>query len=188
MLKTLIQEQIKYLASANSYEYAALKAVINVESNGHGFSTTTGKIIIQFEPVWFKRTYYQWKTGLAGHTWQSNGVRNQTLEWKAFNDAFSLNKEAAMQSTSIGMMQVMGFHYKLLGFKNAGEMWNYAKENEANQVELGIRFIKKNPKLSEALASKDWPTFAFHYNGAGYKEFNYDKRLATAYTAALNEE
>lgn len=184
--KSLTTDQVKNLALINGYESPALKAVINVESSGHGFSEVTGRIIIQFEPSWFKRLYKDWSAHAAGHTWKNNGVSNQTIEWQAFNDAFAINKEAAMQATSVGMMQVMGFHYKLLGFKSAGEMWDYAKESEANQVDLGIRFIKSNSKLEKALKEKDWATFAYYYNGAGYKKFNYDNRLAHEYKQALN--
>jgi len=35
--------------------FAQIKAVDSVESGGKGFDPKTGKIIIQFEPRWFKR-------------------------------------------------------------------------------------------------------------------------------------
>jgi hypothetical protein len=185
MEKSLTSLQITNLATINRYEAAALKAVINVESSGHGSSEKTGKIIIQFEPSWFKRKYVDWKDHQINHTWVNNGVDDQTAEWKAFNDAFSISPNAAMESTSIGMMQVMGFHWKLLGFKSVGEMWDYAKESEANQVDLGIRFIKANPTLDAALKTKTWRTFALYYNGQNYEKFNYHNRLATEYEKAL---
>ena len=86
-----------------------------------------------------------------------------------------------MESTSIGMMQVMGFHWKLLGFKSVGEMWDYAKQSEANQVDMAIRFIKSNTKLDAGVRFKNWNTVAYYYNGAKYKDFKYDSRLLTAY-------
>lgn len=186
MNKTLTLAQISQLATTNGYEPAALKAVVNVESSGHGFSTVTGRIIIQFEPTWFKRKYADWLNHQANHTWQNNGVDDQTNEWKAFNDAFYINSNAAMEATSIGLMQVMGFHWSELSFHSVGAMWDFAKESEANQVALGIRFIKNNQKLHQALINKDWATFAFSYNGRGYKKFNYDTRLKAAYNQAKN--
>lgn len=185
MEKTLTNSQIQALAQANGYEYAALKAVVSVESSGHGFSDKTGRIIIQFEPTWFKRKYADWKSYQAGHTWVNNGVDDQTAEWKAFNDAFAISPNVAMQATSIGLLQVMGFHWQLLGFNSVGAMWDYAKESEANQLDLGIRFIKSNPKLDIALKAKDWRTFAYYYNGEQYEKFNYHNRLAIAYKNAL---
>lgn len=169
--------EIVEIAKEFGLTYGKVKAVLAVESGGQGFDRTTDKIIIQFEPVWFKRKSPYTPSGL----WSQNGVERQAGEWKAFNDAFSKNPNATMESTSIGLMQVMGFHYKLLGFKTVGDMYDYAKESEANQLRLGLRFIKSNTKMYNALVSGDWSTFAYYYNGEQYKKFKYDTRLATAY-------
>ena len=169
--------EIEQLATKNGYSFAMLKAIIEVESGGIGFSRSTGKIIIQFEPSWFKRKFDDWKKFSEGYSWFSNGVGDQDAEWTAFNNAFSLDADAAMESTSIGMMQVMGFHWKMLGFSSVGAMWDFAKESEANQVDLALRFIKANPKLDQAVKSNDFTLIAYYYNGAGYKKFNYDERL-----------
>lgn len=177
MSKKLTDANIADLACKNGYEYAALKAIIDVESGGVGFSESTGKIIIQFEPHWFQRY-----TGKR----IANGVENQANEWKAFNEAFKIDPDAAMMSTSIGMMQVMGFHYKMLGFKTVGAMWDYAKVSEANQLDLAIRFIKSNPKLDKAVKEKDFPTVAYYYNGELYKKYKYDTRLLASYKTALS--
>ncbi|HCN48796.1 MAG TPA: hypothetical protein DIT10_06845 [Chryseobacterium sp.] len=37
-----------------------------------------------------------------------------------FNDAFAKDKDAAMKSTSIGLPQILGIHYKRLGFASVG--------------------------------------------------------------------
>ena len=153
-----------------------IKKIVAVESGGLGFSKETGKIIIQFEPSWFKRKSPYTPSG----KWSLNKVEKQAEEWKAFNDAFLKNPNAAMESTSIGLMQVMGFHYKLLGFKTVGEMWDYAKESEVNQLRLGLMFIKTNKKMYNAIVTGDWDTFAYFYNGEQYKKFDYANRLREA--------
>lgn len=182
--KKITTEQIRQIAHNNGYEYAALKAVIMVEGSGKGFDSSTGKILIQFEPHWYRKLDAE--DGASGDgVWQENKVETQPGEWKAFNDAFSKDSDAAMGATSIGMMQVMGFHWKALGFASVGEMWDYAKQSEANQVEIGVRFINKSAKLSKALKDKDWATFAYYYNGPKYKVNNYDVRLAQEYAKAL---
>ena len=86
-----------------------------------------------------------------------------------------------MESTSIGLMQVMGFHYKLLGFKKVGDMWDFAKKSEMNQLWLGLKFIQSNKKMHTALKNNDFSTFAYYYNGSGYKKYNYDTKLNDAY-------
>lgn len=173
----LTTNQISDLACKYGISYASLKAIIEVESGGIGFASDTGKIIIQFEPSWFKRKSPYTPSG----KWSQNGVERQSQEWLAFNDAFSKNPNAAMESTSIGLMQVMGFHYSLLGFKTVGAMWDFAKVSEANQLELGLKFIKSNEKMYNALKANDFNTFAYYYNGSAYKKFNYHTRMQAAH-------
>lgn len=164
IMKKLTDKDILDLANQSGIEYAALKAFISAESGGTGFDKLTGKIIIQFEPSWFKRKAPYAPSG----AWSLNGVERQSREWIAFNDAFKKNADAAMESTSIGLMQVMGFHYKTLGFKTVGAMWDFAKVSERNQLELGVRFIKSNPALYKALKEKNWHLVAYYYNGSAY--------------------
>lgn len=187
MGKSINNVEILELAKANAIPYENLKAVILVEGAGKGFDPVTGKILIQFEPHWYKRKYKDWqKFSAAQSLWIRNKVGVQSVEWEAFNDAFNEDPNsdadaiAAMEATSIGMMQVMGFHWSLLGFKSVGDMWDYAKQSERNQVELGIRFIKTNKKMYTALQNGDFATFAYYYNGAEYKKFKYDTRMISA--------
>ena len=173
--RTITTDQIKAIAARYGVEYAALMAVITVESSGVGFNPPTGKIIIRFEPNWFERLSEE-----TSGAW--NGPSgNQAVEWALFDAAYAVNATAAMEATSLGMMQVMGFHFREVGFGTVGSMWDFAKVNEANQVELGMRFIKSDPALIRAMQRKDWPTFAYYYNGQDYRENNYDARLLNAY-------
>jgi len=177
--RTITPDQTRELAAKYGVEYAALMAVITVESSGVGFNPPTGKLIIRFEPTWFERLSKVADQHMH-ETW--NGTAgNQEVEYTLFNSAFAIDATAAMESTSVGMMQVMGFHYNELGFNEVGELWDFAKINEVNQVELGLRFIKSVPALLKSLKSKDWPTFAYRYNGARYRDNQYDERLLTAY-------
>lgn len=182
--------EITALATANGYKPAALRTIIKVETPGYGFSQVTGRPLIQFEPAWFKRKYEEWQTHKG--VWTFNGIGDQTEEWKAFNDAFRIEKEAAMQSTSIGMMQVMGFHYRTLGFKTVDAMWDFAKVSEYNQILLGIKFIQSIPALDKALKTLDWYHVAYYYNGGGFKELAerehslpYDQRLLNRFNIEI---
>lgn len=165
-METITNDQIREIARNNGIEYATLKAFIEVESGGIGFAKDTKKIIIQFEPSWFRRKAPYAPSG----KWSLNKVERQSQEWIAFNDAFRLNPNAAMESTSIGLGQIMGFHYKTLGYKTVGEMWDEAKKGEYFQVLQMVRFIKSIPALFKALQQKNWHLVAYYYNGAGYKE------------------
>ena len=130
MDKNIIAEVKKY-----SLDTASLLAFTSVETGGQGFDSKTGKITIQFEPVWFKKQAPYAPSG----KWSVNKVEVQAKEWLAFNDAYAKNPEAAMKSTSIGLGQIMGFHYARLGYKTVGNMWDDAKKGIDRQVwQLGI--------------------------------------------------
>lgn len=175
---------LKEIAKANGIESSALKAFIQVETGGIGFAKDTGKLIIQFEPGWFKRKAPYAPSG----AWSVNKVDRQSQEWIAFNDAFAKNPNAAMESCSIGIGQIMGFHYKTLGYATVGEMWDDAKRGEYQQVLQMVRFIKSMPLLYKALTEKNWHLVATYYNGSGYKDLAkkygrepYDISLRKAY-------
>lgn len=164
---------------------AALLAFISVETGGKGFDEKTGKIIIQFEPAHFRKKAPFAPSG----KWSVNGVERQAAEWIAFNDAFRKNPEAAMESTSIGLGQIMGFHYKRLGYTSVGTMWDAAKSGIETQIEQILKFITTDIKLLSAIHACDWDGVATRYNGAGYKALAkkigrepYDISLAKAYT------
>lgn len=172
------------IQSGASIEFAALMALIDVETGGRGFDPATGKIMIQFEPVWFKRREPYAPSGL----WSINKVDVQKREWLAFNEAFGIDPESAMESTSIGLPQIMGGHWKRLGYASVGAMWDDFKQGELNQVRGLIKFIESDPVIHEALLNKNWTTVAIKYNGKQFREIAkkygrepYDLSMAKAY-------
>lgn len=184
-----MDEKIIQLAkSVAVIEPACLLAFIEVETGGRGFDPSTGKIMIQFEPVWFRRQAPYAPSG----KWSYNKVEVQKKEWEAFSDAFSKDPDAAMKSASIGLGQIMGFHWERLGYNSVGEMWDEAKQGLSQQFDQIVRFIITDSKLMRALKSKDWDSVARIYNGEGYKEMAkkiprepYDISLAKAYQKYL---
>lgn len=171
----ITEKEYANLANEFNVGISKVKAIDTVESNGQGFDPKTGKIVIQFEPHYFKRIS-KFVSGL----WSLNKVDIQIQEWKAFNDAFSKNQNAAMESTSIGRMQVMGEHWKRLGFSSVGQMWDFAKKSEANQLWLGLKFIATDRRLFNAVQAWDTKTIALLYNGKNYWIKGYDKKLKKA--------
>lgn len=191
MKERIINLATRYEACRIGLEPEALRAFIDVESSGQGFDTATGKIIIQFEPVWFRRHEPYAPSG----AWSINKVERQAKEWAAFNDAWSINPDSAMKSTSIGMGQVMGFHFERLGYKTVGEMWDDAKRGEERQIHQMAEFINTDRKLWTAIRTKDWHTVALRYNGAKYQELAikwgrtpYNISMAEAYARHKKQE
>lgn len=144
--------------AGSSIEPAMLLAFIQVESGNKAFETN-GKLVIQFEPYHFRK-----RTGKI----INNIVDVQSKEWIAFNEAFAINKEAAMESTSIGLPQIMGFHWKRLGYDSVGAMWDDFKKGEDQQVLALIKFIETDVFLKRAMINKDYNAIANIYNGADW--------------------
>lgn len=181
----ITKDQITEIAQSIGIEYAELAAFISVESGGAGF--INGKIVLQFEPGYFKKLSKVKSDGSPN--WNivlSNKVEGQVGEWKAFNAAWAIDPHAAMLSTSIGLLQIMGNNYQACGFKTVDDMWDSFKASEYNQVKGGANFIKSNKPLYMALKDHVWDKVAYYYNGSNYKVNNYDIKLKTAYNKALN--
>lgn len=190
MSKKITDEDIQLLArkyKRYQLNHAALCAIVEVESSYlGGFGGGNGRLTIQFEPHHFRKISKKNKGVNPPNTgiWDKNLVDTQSREWRAFNDAWRIDPNAAMQATSIGLMQVMGFNYPRCGFKEVGRMWDYAKESERNQLELGLLYIIADPKLVKAIQDEDWNTFAYFYNGPLYRNGGYHTKLASAYARA----
>lgn len=163
-LKSSNIAHVRDLAKVNKLPFDVLMAIIHVETPGVGFDSSTGKILIQFEPSWFRKKAPYAPTG----KWSVNKVDVQAKEWPAFNDAFAKNPNAAMESTSIGLPQIMGFHWKLLGYKSVGEMWDDFKRGEYQQLCALVRFIIAQPKLLKAVKERNWYQIAYIYNGSNF--------------------
>lgn len=74
----------------------------------------------------------------------------------------------------------MGFNYKDCGCGSVAEFVALMTENEGRQLDLFVRFVG-GKGWSQYLRNLDWKGFAYHYNGSGYAQNQYDKRLAKAY-------
>ena len=86
-----------------------------------------------------------------------------------------INPTAAMESTSVGLGQIMGFHWKRLGYGSVGEMWDHAKTGVEGQLDQIIKFLTSDSRLRASIERKDWHTVASIYNGAWLQSFSQEK-------------
>lgn len=189
-MKTLTNEQIKDLANKHGIEYAGLKAVVEVEASGKGFIGDVPKIL--YEPhimyrLLTKKNYITIRNNLMkAHPnlcyprWGTYKYGAESIQHKRLEIASQFNRDTALESCSWGLGQVMGFHWKSLGYESLQAFINDMYESEAKQLEAMIRFIKVNGLLL-ALKNKDWVKFARGYNGSGYAKNKYHIKLANAY-------
>src|SRR5690606_14686163 len=88
-----------------------------------------------------------------------------------------INTEAAYQSISIGIGQIMGSHYKMFGYKSAVQMHQIACKGLAAQAEQMLFFISRQVGMYKAACSYNYAEFARLYNGPNYKKNRYDTEL-----------
>jgi len=92
----------------------------------------------------------------------------------------ALNERAALRSTSWGLGQIMGFNAELVGYPDAMAMIAVFCNNENSQL-MAIAAYCRRRGLGDELQRRDWSGFAHKYNGPGYRENQYDIKLARAY-------
>ena len=162
-------------------EVAAIRAVVEVETNGSGF-LDDGRPKILFErhifwdltPVPVSQTRPDLSNPVRG------GYSNSEAgEWERLNDAIKFDRKAALQSASWGLGQVMGFNHEIAGYSDVEVFVKAMYQSEGKQLDAMMNFIKKND-LDSALRRHDWATFAGGYNGSAGVGV-YDLKLESAY-------
>ena len=106
--------------------------------------------------------------------------RGQAERWALIDRAAAFSRPAALESVSWGIGQIMGAHWKALGFGSVEEMVELARSGAAGQIRLLILFLEKNG-LIPLLNARGWAAFARRYNGPAYRRYAYDTKLAAAY-------
>ena len=141
------------------------QAVFIEESDNQGFYPTTGALKLRFEAHLFK--------GYTGHLIET-GKGTQAEMWKAYMEAFKIDKEKAMFSTSFGIAQILGSNFKNAGYKSVQQMVAEFSLSEYFQIKGFCNFITKEGAKAKALKAHNWTEFARLYNGRNYAKNNYN--------------
>lgn len=187
--KQLTQDDYSRAAAALNVPVAAVRAVTEVESKGSGF-LPDGRPVILFERHIMRRQLE--KVGRKDIdelqakfpsyvNRQTGGYKGGAAEHERFGIAATIHRQCAIESCSWGLFQVLGVHWKLLGYASVQDFVNAMYRSEGEQLDAFVRFIKANPNLLRALRAQNWAAFAAGYNGPSYRTNQYDTKLAAAY-------
>lgn len=160
-----------------------IHAVIDVEAAGSGFDSK-GRPKMLFEPHIFYRelTGKQRETAtdanLAYEKWKPGKYPKDS--YPRLERAMDINKTAALRSCSWGMGQIMGFNHVAAGYHSPIAMVTDFMDDEDNQLEGMINFIKTN-HLDDELRAHNWAGFARGYNGSQYAKHGYHTKLEARY-------
>lgn len=169
-------------------EVEVLKALASVESAGKAM-LDNGQPKILFEAHIFSE--------LTGGIYNATHPKISTLHWDRslyiggagehfrLQQAVKLDRNAALQSASWGMFQILGRNYGSCGFDNVQDFVNAMYQGELGQLKALVNFVK-HEGIAPAMRDKEWRTIARKYNGPRYRDNKYDEKLEKAYKSFLN--
>lgn len=171
----LYEYSLKY-----NLDFLLLLSILKIESNSAAFRPD-GELTMRFELHIFKQFYAIDDNRKAefvknfiirgnNHYVYINGqeieYHSQGKELEALNIAKSLDESAALQSTSFGIPQIMGFNYRIGGFVNVLQLVDYLKADELNHYKIFIAYLEQRG-IIQYIKSYDYNKIAELYNGKG---------------------
>jgi hypothetical protein len=155
---------------------AHIMAMAAVESAGETFWLLDGKLVVpvRFEAHWFgKLTGYRFSGShpdLSCVEWNASlAARTRAGAWDQLDRARALDRGAADQATSWGAFQVMGFHWRRLGYESVRAFVDSMSDHgDDGQMDAFARFIEADHALRASLAIGAWLDVEQRYNGGGY--------------------
>lgn len=188
--KHLSEEDVQEVADQLGVELAVVKAVNEVESGGLGFAGGKPKILFEGHVFWKRlkahgvdpSTHREGnETILFPKTTAETRKHYRGDQHDRLDQAKKIHEDAALESASWGLFQIMGYHWKALEYPSVKNFVGLMHKNEGEHLKAFGRFVMDNKKMHAALKAKDWAGFAERYNGPGYKTNKYDIKLASAY-------
>ena len=174
-------------------------AFVEVESNGTPFARVgdTDLALIRWEG------HYLWRRlpkhlrseareqGLAHPS--AGGIKNprsQVDRHALLNKAHEfcvqngVDGDLAFECVSIGLGQVMGSHWRALGYESAEQMLmqahdEYFDADVEDQIEMIFKYLEVNDLIGDAQRGS-WRSLARGYNGPAYEKHNYHGRMRDA--------
>lgn len=198
MLSNEILRELHSVARLRQLSTSRLAAVVEVESDGVALVSISGRPepVIRFEGHYFDRLVSPEQRALARQAGvaspQVGAVKNpksQPQRWQLLQKAMKIDRSAALQSVSWGIGQVMGSHWKWLGFNSIDDLVIECRSGVHGQIRLMVLYIER-AGLRSSLEAGDWHRFARGYNGPHYRVNRYHEKLAQShrrYASLLGE-
>jgi peptidoglycan hydrolase-like protein with peptidoglycan-binding domain len=177
----LTAQGIQACADRLSVHPAEIWAVLQIETRGCGYFADRRPAILFERHVFSRRTNHRFDEQAPDiSNPKAGGYSKGTAEYARLERALALDEQAALESASWGLGQVMGYHARDLGYGTVEQFVSRMMASEDEQLAAMATFIQRNG-LDKPLREHDWAAFARGYNGSGYAKNQYDKKLAAAY-------
>ena len=103
--------------------------------------------------------------------------RSRQARWAMVRRAAGLDHDAAYQSVSWGVGQVMGAHWQALGYAGVDELVAEARSGLGGQFRLMLRFLRHAGLAGRLAAARLARASRAATTGAGYRRNGYDAKL-----------
>ncbi|HEM8998958.1 TPA: DUF3380 domain-containing protein [Burkholderia cenocepacia] len=184
----LTDADLQCAADRLQVDLAAVRAVNEVESKGAGFLPDGRPVILYERHIMYRQLA---AAGLDADALAAKypalvsskrgGYAGDAAEYARLASASQISAACALEATSWGAFQIMGFHWKALGYPDVFAFVDAMKVSEAEQLEAFVRFVLADKVMLAALRGKKWAKFAELYNGKAYAENLYDVKLERAF-------
>ncbi len=196
--KLLKHVDLREAATRLGLPLATVYAVNEIESRGRGF-LDNGKPVVLFERhIMYRqltaRPHDQFRTLVLKRTADELAVLHPNIvsptpggyvggngEHQRLTKARQIDDSAALESTSWGAFQIMGFHWRRLGHNSVQAFVASMETNESQQFRAFVTFLQTDNELHRALRAGRWADFARIYNGPQYARSRYHLRLKEAF-------
>ena len=190
----LTDEDFSRAANILGVEPATIKAFAQVESAGSGFDSEGHPKVLFERHVMYRRLKDKFGSMFADDkaarypdlvNSAPGGYGNGSQQKIRLESASKIDRDCALESASWGAFQIMGMHWKALGYPTLQAFINAMFKSEADQLEAFVRFVKRDSSLVRALKVNDWDAAARIYNGPSYKKNRYAEKMAAEYAKAV---
>ena len=179
--EAVTDDVVQALADRLQCSAKQLRAMAKVESGGSAYDDQ-GRPKILFE----RHLFHRLTNGAHSPSSfsQPKGGGYNEPSWDKLTRAACVDADAAFAATSWGKFQVLGLHWRALGYSSPISMAYTAVISEAGHYEMLARYIEHNG-LAGALRRlstnpADNVALARGYNGPAFRNFKYDDKLAAA--------
>lgn len=182
--RPLTAEGLAQAAETIGVKVPEIWALLTVETRGSGYLPDRRPRILFERHVFHKLTNGAFATtsfDICNPRPGGYGPGGGARQYERLNRALALDANAAMQSASWGLGQVMGYHATGVGYADVNAMVAAMTTSEDEQLAAVARFLRADTTCRRALITHDWPSFARAYNGPAYAINKYDVRLAQQY-------
>jgi hypothetical protein len=151
--------------------------VVAVETSGCGYLSDRRPQILFERHIFHKLTGGRFDdASISDPTPGGYGARGAN-QYDRLGVAITKDRNAALQSASWGIGQIMGENYAAAGFQSVEEMTEAMSQSEDLQLTAMGRFLISTG-LDTPLRAHNWASFARGYNGSNYAINRYDIRLS----------